>query len=113
MNLSTRRDRLSGRPRISQDRLLATLLIASLIAAIVQITMGGAVRVTGSGDGCPDWPTCFGSWIPPLEFHALMEYTHRLIGSLLGILVVAATARIWLRHRDETRVLISDRKSVV
>ncbi len=104
---SSRLSRPETKSGIARDRLLTVLLIASLVGAIVQITMGGAVRVTGSGDGCPDWPTCFGSWIPPFEFHALMEYSHRLIGSLLGLVVVASVARIWLRHRDETSVVVS------
>ncbi len=98
---------------IWRDRVLLVLLAASLIGAIVQITMGSAVRVTGSGDGCPDWPTCFGSWIPPLEYHALMEYSHRTIGVLVGITIIGAVVRVWMKHRGEVSVVMSSTAGLV
>ena len=70
-----------------------TLVALVLLAAI--IVSGGAVRVTGSGLGCPDWPTCADGKLAPQLFeesagHATIEYINRLITGLVSAVVIVA-----------------------
>jgi len=81
-----------------------------LIMIFLVIGAGGVVRMTQSGMGCPDWPKCFGRWIPPTNasqlppdyekylskqdidhtfnvYHTWIEYINRLLGALLGVFI--------------------------
>ena len=71
-----------------------------MVVTFALITIGGLVRATESGLGCPDWPLCHGQIIPPFEYHVLIEYSHRLTASVVGLLVVACAALVWFKHRE-------------
>jgi cytochrome c oxidase assembly protein subunit 15 len=101
----------------------------TLVAIFLIIVAGGVVRTTESGMGCPDWPKCFGQWIPPTDaselpenyaeiyaekygytdttfnvFHTWTEYVNRLIGFLAGnfclVLFVLAIVYYWRKKKD-------------
>jgi cytochrome c oxidase assembly protein subunit 15 len=73
-------------------RLLKRLSVASLVANIVIVVTGGAVRLTGSGLGCPTWPRCSGSSFVvhgELGMHGFVEFSNRMLTFVLALVVIA------------------------
>src|SRR5881227_3276791 len=70
----------------------------ALAALTLIVLTGAAVRLTGSGLGCPDWPKCYGKAVAPLETHAVIEYGNRLVSGLVGLIAVAAAGLAFLRR---------------
>jgi heme o synthase len=95
------------RPEEPDVTRFAKLAVAAAAATFVLIVVGGLVRATDSGLGCPDWPLCFGDWLPPAELHAWIEHTHRLIAAIfVGPLVGAVALITVLTHRRRDRPLL-------
>ncbi|HSZ14050.1 MAG TPA: COX15/CtaA family protein [Solirubrobacteraceae bacterium] len=76
-----------------------------LVALTLIVLTGAAVRLTGSGLGCPTWPKCYGNVYPPLQTHALIEFSNRLV----TVPVSLAAGFAWLaavRRRPYRRDLV-------
>ena len=92
-------------PRVAP---LAFLRLAqtSLVLVVVNVVSGGAVRLTDSGLGCPDWPTCSARAVtPPLSFHPVMEFGNRMVVVALCV-VVGATFLAAMRRTPWRRDLV-------
>src|SRR5258708_39896703 len=81
------------------------LALVTAIFAYLQIALGGLVRVSGSGLGCPDWPLCHGRPYPPADPHAVIEYSHRAVGSVTGILIIATVVLAWVVFRSRRPIV--------
>ena len=81
----------------------------SLIAQTTIIATGGAVRLTGSGLGCPTWPTCTADSLIPteeLDYHSLIEFGNRLMTGVVGVVALVLFVLVW-RIRAERRDLFT------
>jgi cytochrome c oxidase assembly protein subunit 15 len=89
--------------------------VLAVVLTFALIVLGAVVRATGSGLSCPDWPTCYGHWLPlpgtiPADagyayYQVMLEWVHRLIaGVLVGPLVLLIAFFCW-RARGQAREL--------
>jgi cytochrome c oxidase assembly protein subunit 15 len=72
--------------------LLRPLALANLIANVALVVTGAAVRLTGSGLGCPTWPRCTGesyTTTAAMGVHGVIEFGNRIIGVVLGLITLA------------------------
>ena len=100
-----------------------------LIMVFLVIIAGGVVRMTQSGMGCPDWPKCFGRWVPPTDasqlppdfekylkaqdidhsfnvYHTWIEYINRLLGALLGVFIFIHFIWSFIKFRKINRQIV-------
>ncbi len=70
------------------------------------IVIGGIVRTTGSGLGCPDWPLCYGSPVPPYDIHSQIEFSHRLTTTLVSLSVVVLVVWATWQYRGERAMVV-------
>src|SRR5256884_4792154 len=82
----------------------AIVAYVALGALTLIVLSGAAVRLTGSGLGCPDWPKCYGKAYPPLDAHALIEFSNRVITVPVSLAATAAWL-LALRRRPYRRDL--------
>lgn len=102
---------------LNDDKGFFRLAVWCLVLTYLVIIAGAVVRATGSGMGCPDWPKCFGQWIPPTDvselpenyqeiyshrgyadtsfnvYHTWTEYINRLCGATLGFVLLILSFR--------------------
>ncbi len=106
--------------------------ITTILSVYLLILVGGIVRSTGSGMGCPDWPKCFGQYVPPTDIselpedyktifavqgreiadfnavHTWIEYINRLLGALIGLFIlITAVLSVSFWKKDKIITILS------
>src|SRR5215208_24969 len=83
------------------------LALATLLMTFLLIVIGGIVRVSDSGLGCGPggsgfhgWPFCNGDVAPGVDLNSIVEYTHRVVASVVGLMMLALAVLAWRNHRE-------------
>lgn len=107
-------------------KLLRNFALFIMLYTLLVILAGGVVRTTQSGMGCPDWPTCFGQWIPPTNaselpadyerylrkqdidhtfnvYHTWIEAINRYIAALLGLFALIQVALLFAKRKSHKK----------
>ena len=124
-------------PSVSVQRRFLWCAAGTVTTIYALILVGGIVRASGAGMGCPDWPTCFGRWIPPLSESELpadyqtiyaergyadttfnarktwTEYLNRLLGAFTGLTILATFVCSWPYRRHDPAVTALSAAGVV
>jgi cytochrome c oxidase assembly protein subunit 15 len=92
---------ISGRLR--RPDVLRRLALASVAANVVIVVTGGAVRLTGSGLGCPTWPSCTDASLTPTRqyaLHGIIEFSNRQLTFVLGLVAALTLVAAVLQRRE-------------
>ncbi|MEX2194532.1 MAG: COX15/CtaA family protein [Thermoleophilaceae bacterium] len=88
------------------------LALATVALTFVLIVIGGIVRVSDSGLGCGPagsgfhgWPFCNGDVVPGLDLNSVIEYTHRVVAGIVGLMMFALAWMAWRRFPEHRGIL--------
>ena len=88
------------------------LALATAFATFLLIILGGIVRVSDSGLGCGPggsgfhgWPLCKGDVVPGLDLNSVIEYSHRTVASIVGVMMLALAVLAWRRYREHRGIV--------
>lgn len=102
-------------------KLFQRISILTTLLTYLLIFVGGLVRVSGAGMGCPDWPKCFGRWIPPTSLDQLpahidpaqfnivlawIEYSNRLVGVVIGLMITTTLFLAYKYYKQHKNVIL-------
>lgn len=90
----------------------------TLVSTFVLMLLGAYTSAIGAGLSCPDWPTCYGTWVPFLHpelvaaspysaWQIFAEWAHRGLAMLVGFLILGTALLAWRRQRDRPVVVWS------
>lgn len=99
---------------MTYSKLTSRVIVANLVVQIIIIATGGAVRLTGSGLGCSQWPNCApGEFSPVLHdqstFHPYVEFGNRVMGAVVVVCALAVAVLVFLARRNGVRPVPSTR----
>lgn len=116
--------------QLFSERFFRRVGLLTVYSTFFLIFVGGLVRVTGSGMGCPDWPKCFDQWVPPTDvselpddyrtrfaapgkpvaefsvYHTWTEYVNRLVGVFIGLVVFLTMISSWQYRKKAPRITV-------
>ncbi|MGD9710661.1 MAG: heme A synthase [Thermomicrobiales bacterium] len=92
---------------LNRERRVRRLAVAATVGMFIVLMMGSTVTSTGSGEGCGrSWPLCHGEFIPSYAVETAIEFSHRIVTAIEGLLIAATAIGAILIRRGSREVRI-------